>query len=129
MAKDPSIYKPWQENPNQIVELTSTTGGVISTADQLRYGTPDDNAVQSNMTDNPALSNGKNRTSIRYLRPADASVNDPQFFSGDPIQEAGLRTRAEIQAKLVRILKSSEPSGNMNKSAGEAPLREMDTEQ
>lgn len=129
MAKDPSEYKPWEENTNQIVFLDSSTGGEISTADQLRYGTPDDNAVQSNMTDNPALSNAKNRTNIRYLKPADASVNSPQFFSNDPIIEARMRTNAEQQAKLERIRASSQPSGSMNKSAGESALTEYDTEQ
>jgi hypothetical protein len=128
-TKDPAAYKPWEENSNDIVYLDSTTGKVLKEEDSLRYNTPDDNAVQSNMTDNPALSNAKNRTHIVYLQSADASKNDPQMFSGDPIIEAGLRTNAEQQAKLERIRASSQPSGPMNKSAGEGSMIERDVEQ
>jgi hypothetical protein len=50
-------------------------------------------------------------------------------FSGDPIIEAKMRTNAEQQAKLVRVLKSSMPSGPMNQAAGKAPMTEYDQEQ
>ena len=128
-TKDPATYKPWEENSNDIVYLDSSTGGVIGTEDSLRYGTADDNAVQSDMTTNPALSNAKNRTFIRYLKPADASVNDARSYSGDPIIEAGLRSRAEGQAVLQKILNAAKPSGAMNKSTSEGPMVEWDQEQ
>jgi len=128
-TKDPATYKPWEENSNDIVYLDSTTGKVLKEEDSLRYHTPDDNAVESDMTTNPALSNAKNRTHIVYLQSADASINNPQAFSNDPIIEAGLRTNAEQQAKLERIRASSQPSGPMNKSTDEMPVKEYDQEQ
>jgi|SRR5437667_11691348 len=128
-AKDPAAYKSYEENSNDIVYLDSTTGKVLKEEDSLRYHTPDDNAVQSNMTDNPALSNAKNRTHIVYLQSADASVNDAQRYSGDPIIEAGLRSRVEAQAILEKVRASSKPSGAMNKSTSEGPMVEWDQEQ
>ena len=128
-TKDPAAYKSYEENSNDIVYLDSTTGKVLKEEDSLRYHTPDDNAVESDMTTNPALSNAKNRTHIVYLQSADASINNPQAFSNDPIIEAGLRTNAEQQAKLERIRASSQPSGPMNKSTDEMPVKEYDQEQ
>lgn len=87
----------------------------------------DDNSAP--LSENGADSRAMNRSNIVELTPADASANAPQFFSGDPIIEANLRTHAEQQAKLVRILKSTEPSGPMNQSAAQAPLVEYDVEQ
>ena len=127
-TKDPA-YKSYEENSNDIVYLDSTTGKVLKEEDSLRYNTPDDNAVQSNMTDNPALSNAKNRTHIVYLQSADASINDAQTYSGDPVIEAGLRSRAEGQAVLKKIVNAAKPSGAMNKSASEGPMVEWDQEQ
>ena len=128
-TKDPAAYKSYEENSNDIVYLDSTTGKVLKEEDSLRYHTPDDNAVQSNMTDNPALSNAKNRTHIVYLQSADASINDAQTYSGDPIIEAGLRSRAEGQAVLQKIVNAAKPSGAMNKSSSEGPMVEWDQEQ
>lgn len=127
--KDPANYNFYTDNKPDIKYMDSTTGKVLSEEDSLRYHTPDDNAVQSNMTDNPALSNAKNRTHIVYLQSADASTNDPQMFSNDPVIEAGLRTNAEQQAKLERIRASSQPSGAMNKATDEMPMKEYDQEQ
>ncbi len=128
MAKDFSNLKSYQDNPNQIVALTSSTGGQIGAPeDSVSYA--DANAVQSDMTTNPADSRAKNRTHIVYLKPADASQNDAQSYSGDPIIEAGLRSRSEAQDVLKKVLKSSQPSGAMNKSTSEGPMVEWDQEQ
>src|SRR5712672_1622911 len=127
--RDPANYKSYEENSYNTVEIKVSTGGEIKTEDSLRYWTPSDNAVQSDMTTNPADCRAKNRTNIRYLKPGDASINDPQAFSNDPIIEAKLRTNAEQQAKIERIRSSSKPSGQMNKSTAEAPLKEYDQEQ
>lgn len=88
----------------------------------------DDNSIPVS-TDNMASSQAMNPNNIVELKSADSSANEPQSFSGDPIIEAKLRTNAEQQAKLVRILKSSQPSGQMNQSAGEAAMTEYDQEQ
>ena|SRR6266481_3919945 len=128
-TKDSANYKSYEENSNKVVYLDSTTGKVLGEETSLRYGTSDDNAVVSDMTTNPADGRAKNRTSIKYLQSADASVNDPQMFSNDPIIEAGLRTNAEQQAKLERIRASSQPSGKMNKATDEMPVKEYDQEQ
>jgi len=125
-TKDPSGYKPWQDNPNDIVQLDSTTGKTLGQSDSLAYA-DDNSAVVS--TDNMADSRAKNRTRIANLQSADASENNPQSFSGDPVIEAGLRTNAAQQAKLERVRASSVPSGNMNKATDEAPLIEYDVEQ
>jgi hypothetical protein len=87
----------------------------------------DDNSVP--LSENGADSRAMNRSNIVELTPADASANAPQSFSNDPIIEANLRTNAEQQAKLVRVIKSSQESGPMNQSAAEAPMTEYDQEQ
>jgi len=125
-TKDPAGYKTYEENSNEVVYLNSTTGKVLGQEDSLAYA--DDNSAVVG-TDNMADSRGKNRTRIVNLQSADASTNAPQMFSNDPIIEAGLRTNAEQQAKLERIRASSQPSGAMNRSAGENPLIEYDQEQ
>ncbi|PYT49511.1 MAG: hypothetical protein DMG44_10625 [Acidobacteria bacterium] len=127
--KDPANYNFYTDNKPDIKYLDSTTGKVLSEETSLRYGTSDDNAVQSDMTTNPADCRAKNRTSIQYLQSADASENNPQFFTNDPVIEAGLRTNAEQQAKLERIRASSQPSGKMNKATDEMPVKEYDQEQ
>ena len=125
-TKDPATYKPWQDNPNDIVQLDSTVGKVLKQEDSLAYA--DDNSAMVS-TDNNADSRAKNRTHIVYLQSADASVNNPQMFSNDPIIEANMRTNAEQQAKLERIRASSVPSGPMNKAMDEMPVKEYDQEQ
>ena len=125
-TKDPATYKPWQDNPNDIVQLDSTVGKVLKQEDSLAYA--DDNSAMVS-TDNNADSRAKNRTQVVNLQSADASTNNPQFFSNDPIIEAGLRTNAEQQAKLERIRASSQPSGPMNKATDEMPVKEYDQEQ
>lgn len=87
----------------------------------------DDNSVP--LSENGADSRAMNRANIVELTPADASANDQQSFSNDPIIEAKLRTNAEQQAKLERIRASSQPSGPMNQSAKQAPMMEYDQEQ
>src|SRR5713226_8111411 len=125
MAKDFSNLKSYQDNPNQIVTLTSSTGGQIGAPeDSVSYA--DANAVQSDMTTNPADSRAKNRTHIVYLKPADASQNDAQIFSGDPIIEANLRSNAQNQAVLQKLVNAAKPSGAMNKSTSEGPMVEWD---
>ena len=125
-TKDPAGYKSYEENSNQIVYLESTVGKVLGEKDSLTYA--DDNSAVVT-TDNNADSRGKNRTHIVNLQSADASENNPQFFSNDPVIEAGLRTNAEQQAKLERIRASSQPSGAMNKATDEMPVKEYDQEQ
>jgi len=128
MAKDFSNLKSYEDNPNDIVRLDSNTGKVLSQETSLRYAT-DDNAVQSDMTTNPADSRAKNRTQIVNRQSADASVNDAQTYSGDPIIEANLRSNAQSQAVLETVRASSQPSGKMNKATDETPLKEYDVEQ
>jgi len=125
-TKDPAGYKPWEDNKPDIKYLDSTTGKVLGEEDSLTYA--DDNSAVVG-TDNMADSRGKNRTHIVRRQSADASVNDPQMFSNDPVIEAGLRTNAEQQAKLERIRASSQPSGAMNKATDEMPVKEYDQEQ
>jgi hypothetical protein len=87
----------------------------------------DDNSVP--LSENGADSRAMNRSNIVELTPADASANAPQSFSNDPIIEANLRTHAEQQAKLVRVMESSKESGPMNQAALQAPMTEYDQEQ
>ena len=127
MAKDFGNLKPWQENPNDVARLDSSTGGQIGAAqDSISYA--DSNSTQSNMTDNPADSRARNRTNIQNLKPADASDNAPQSFSGDPIIEANIRTNAQKQAVIKKVMQSSQQSGPKNKSMGEEKLVEWDQE-
>src|SRR6266851_9534046 len=106
MAKDFSNLKSYEDNPNDIVRLDSNTGKVLSQETSLRYAT-DDNAVQSDMTTNPADSRAKNRTQIVNRQSADASVNDAQNYSGDPIIEANLRSNAQNQAVLQKLVNAA----------------------
>jgi len=125
-TRDPAGYKSYEENTNQIVYQDSTVGKVLGEKDSLTY-TDDNSELVS--TDNMASSRQKNRTHIVNLQSADASENYPQFFSNDPVIEAGMRSNAEIQAKLERIRASSQPSGPMNKATDEMPVKEYDQEQ
>ncbi len=125
-TKDPATYKSYEENSNDIVYLDSTIGKVLGEKDSLAYA--DDNSAVVT-TDNMADSRGKNRNHIVNLQSADVSINDAQTYSGDPIIEAGLRSRAEGQAVLQKIVNAAKPSGAMNKSTSEGPMVEWDQEQ
>ena len=86
----------------------------------------DDNSILSVTVDNLASSQAKNPNNIVELESADSSVNTPLFFSGDPIIEANMKTKAQMQAAMDELRKSTMPSGPMNKSTSEAPLEAYD---
>ena len=87
----------------------------------------DDNSVP--VGENGADSRAMNPNNIVELKSADASANSPMTFSGDPIIEANLRSNAQNQAVLQRVMASSQPSGAMNKDTTENPQAEYDQEQ
>lgn len=77
----------------------------------------DDNST--GVGENGADSRAMNPNNIVERQSADSSENTPMMFSGDPIIEAGARAKADQQALLVDMMKSSRPSGSMNEDCTE----------
>ena len=86
----------------------------------------DDNSILSVTVDNLASSQAKNPSNIVELVSADSSVNTPLFFSGDPIIEANMKTKAQMQAAMDELRLSTQQSGQMNKAPDTAPLKAYD---
>lgn len=86
-------------------------------------GYMDDNSTEGVSVDNLASSRAKNPSHIVELPSADTSEVEVLNFSGDPVIEANMQSKATQQAKLEHMRVSSMPSGPMNQSAAEAPLK------
>ena len=88
----------------------------------------DDNSILSVTTENLASSQAKNPSNIVELVSADASANTPVSFSGDPIIEANMKTKASMMTAMEELRLSSQMSGQMNQSMGEAPMKPYDAQ-